>query len=291
MEGNQTIEAFETAGTYNGAMGTYKCNAENNDCSVSLDAKGAITAMSDDWIFTPAMGAMSHVADANYLHYGFWLKKTTKDRVTTYNEVETFAMATGHPETADTDLRDIVGTAAYAGGSVGVYVKNLLDEQGNITSATSGHFSAAVALNASFGGGDVAENNHFAIEGTITDFVLANGEENDWAVKLGLTDFSGRAAGNEPGKSEPGNNHVNEFSGVATGDSTAAAGTWNGVFWGSSASGDHDMDTDTPDTSPQPVAVTGEFNANFTDGTAAGGFGANKEWNWSTGPGSFSMRT
>ena len=36
------------------------------------------------------------------------------------------------------------------------------------------------------------------------------------------------------------------------------------------------MDDTTPDTSPQPVAVTGEFNANFTDGTAAGGFGANK---------------
>ena len=28
---------------------------------------------------------------------------------------------------------------------------------------------------------------------------------------------------------------------------------------------------------PKPVAVIGEFNANFTDGTAAGGFGANKK--------------
>ena len=28
---------------------------------------------------------------------------------------------------------------------------------------------------------------------------------------------------------------------------------------------------------PQPVAVVGEFNANFTDGTAAGGFGVNKK--------------
>ena len=53
------------------------------------------------WIFTPDAGATSDVADADYLHYGFWLKKTTKDGATTYNEVETFAEATGHLETGD----------------------------------------------------------------------------------------------------------------------------------------------------------------------------------------------
>ena len=36
-------------------------------------------------------GAKSDVQDADYQHYGFWLKKTTKDGATTYNEVETFA--------------------------------------------------------------------------------------------------------------------------------------------------------------------------------------------------------
>ena len=50
------------------------------------------------------------------------------------------------------------------------------------------------------------------------------------------------------------------------------------MFYGSSAAVDHDDDnTDTVEINRQPVAVTGEFNANFTDGTAAGGFGANKE--------------
>ena len=32
-----------------------------------------------------------------------------------------------------------------------------------------------------------------------------------------------------------------------------------------------------PAVNTKPAAVTGEFNANFTDGTAAGGFGANKK--------------
>ena len=40
----------------------------------------------------PMTGAKSDVADADYLHYGFWLMKTTdEDGVLTYNEVETFA--------------------------------------------------------------------------------------------------------------------------------------------------------------------------------------------------------
>ena len=55
------------------------------------------------------------------------------------------------------------------------------------------------------------------------------------------------------------------------------AGTWNGAFHGSSTAVDHDMDDATPNINPQPVAVVGEFNANFTDGTAAGGFGVNKK--------------
>ncbi len=45
----------------------------------------------------PLKAPRSDVADANYLRYGFWLKKTTKDGATTeYNEVQTFADARGH---------------------------------------------------------------------------------------------------------------------------------------------------------------------------------------------------
>ena len=105
MEGDQTIKAFETAGTYNGAMGTYRCNSDDSggsDCTVTLDAKGAITAMTAGWVFTPDAGATSDVADSDYLHYGFWLMRTTDaDGVLTYNEVETFATATGIPATGN----------------------------------------------------------------------------------------------------------------------------------------------------------------------------------------------
>ena len=72
-------------------MGTYRCNG-GTDCTVTLDAKGAITAIDGSWIFTPAPRVTTDQPDYEYLSYGFWLKKTTdEDGVLTYNEVETFA--------------------------------------------------------------------------------------------------------------------------------------------------------------------------------------------------------
>ena len=234
--------------------------------------------MSVGWIFTPDEDATTDQPDYEYLSYGFWLQKTTdEDGVLTYDEVETFATAHGLDETGGSDLGDVLGTATYNGGAVGVYVKNVLDLQANVVTASSGHFSADVELNATFGGGAVAANDQFTIGGEITGFELSGGEENDWAVSLDLADFSGREAGNDPGESLPGSSHTRTFSGDATGDSTAADGSWNGAFWGSSAAVDHDDDTTTGMINPQPVAVTGEFNANFTDGSTAGAFGANKE--------------
>ena len=274
-QGLQPRDAAEVAGTYDGAMGTYTCDGAD-DCTVTVDGKGAVTGVSTGWTFTPATGATIDVADADYLSYGFWLKRTTDaDGVLEYNEVETFASVEGIDPTGNTGLDDVLGIATYKGGAVGVYVKNVLDNQANITTATSGHFKADVELNASFGGGAVPANDQFTIGGTITDFVLSGGEENDWAVGLGLADFSERPL-NDPGKSVPGNTFTDMFNGVATGDSTAAAGSWNGAFHGSSADFDHDMDGATDPINRQPVAVVGEFNANFTDGTTAGAFGATK---------------
>ena len=273
------VKAFETMASFNGAMGTLTCGG-GTDCTVTLNEKGEVIAVSEEWNFTPGTGATVDVADANYLTYGIWLKRTTKDGATTYNEVEAFTQAMGDDlaATTPTDIDTVVGSAKYMGNSTGVYVKNVTDNTGAITSSTSGLYSALVNLTASFGGGDIADNNKFTIDGEVTDFSLEKGEENDWGVKLGLADFGNRAAGDAPGKTAPASSgHTNMFSGVATGDSTAVAGSWNGMFYGDSASGNHDMDDTTPDTSPQPIAVLGEFNANFTDGAVLGGFGANKQ--------------
>ena len=266
------------AGTYNGAEGMFRCVAID-PCTATFDADGMITGISTGWVFIPAMGATSSQLDYAYLSYGFWLQQTEDaDGAITYDEVETFAMAHGYAPTNTTDLGTVLGTATYTGDTVGVYVQNDLDGQGNIVAATSGQFVADVTLNASFGGGNVLANNQFTIGGMIENFVL-NGQfgevENDWDVTLGLADFSGgRMGGGEPGMSAPGSSHTIAFDGVATGDSTAAAGSWNGSFHGEAA---ENTATTTDDDHLAPPAVTGEFNANFTDGMAAGGFGATND--------------
>ena len=60
-----------------------------------------------------------------------------------------------------------------------------------------------------------------------------------------------------------------------TANGGGAEGSFSATFYGSVAAVD-DMDDTTSDF-PTPSSVVGEFNANFGNGTAAGGFGARKK--------------
>ena len=140
-------EAAMVAGYYDGAMGTYTCSGDVN-CTVDVNDKGELTAASDGWIFTPADDEKVYVADSDFLSYGFWLKKTTKDGVVTYNEVAPFTKVEGMSATTGT----VIGSASYKGGAVGVYVHNVLTAGGGmVESRTAGHFTAAANLKAYFG--------------------------------------------------------------------------------------------------------------------------------------------
>ena len=252
-------EAFETAGTYNGAMGTYRCAASSGaTCSVTYDAKGKISSIATNWIFTPAEGAMSDQPDYDYYNYGFWLKKTTdKDGVLTYNEVETFAGSTLAPATGSP-----AGTASYAGGATGVYVKNTYNPDRTLDTASSGHFTADVNLMAYFGGGNVGTNKHHSIEGTIDNFMLS-GEGDDgsgWSVDV--------AAG-------PGISGGAFTDGTAKGGGGATDAEKNGSFTGTY----HGPVVDAEGGIHGPKVLVGEFNATFTDGSVAGGYGARKQDN------------
>ena len=148
--GNNMVDAAEVAGTYDGAPGTYRCNG-NDDCTVTLtrDAMGKVTtAVSAGWIFTPDEGAKVYVVDTEYTSFGVWLKRTTDaDGVLTYNMVDTFAMGTP----VSNSVASVTGTASYKGSALGVYVHNVLDQAGEVASATGGSFTADATLTASFG--------------------------------------------------------------------------------------------------------------------------------------------
>ncbi len=260
MDTDESKAAAEIMGTYEGAMGVYKCNA-SSACTVTVDGKGMVSAVSnnDDWIFIPADGATVDVADTDYLHYGFWLKRTTdSDGAVTYNEVETFAGSSIDQSSA---LDRVTGKATYDGGATGVYVRETYKtSDGSVDTATSGHFMADASLTAYFGqtvdDPDTAGVNEAgrippamlnSLSGTIDNFVLSGGEANDWSVNLAQGDV----------------NADGTASGVANGGGDA--GTWGATFHGPTAD-----DT-------QPHSVVGEFNANFGNGTVAGAFGARKQ--------------
>ncbi len=242
-------EAAEVAGSYNGSMGTYRCNG-SADCTVTVDGDGMVTAISDGWVFTPDDGATSDVADADYMHYGFWLQKTEdSDGAITYNEVETFA---GSSVAAISDTSSVQGTATYEGGATGVYVHHVTNEDGTRRSATSGHFMAEASLMATFGGNRIPTADQNMLTGTIDNFMLSNREMNDWSV-----DLESSAASTD-----------GTHSGTAKGGVTGQDGSFTATFHGSVA----------PDTTtavvPYPGSVVGEFNSVFSNGSVAGAFGA-----------------
>ena len=265
VAGTPDRDAASVPGTYNGAMGTYTCSG-GMDCTVSVDDEGMLTAISDGWIFTPAMGATSDVADADYLRYGFWLQKTAdEDGAVTYNEVETFADSMGVlGAVTSAATNSVTGTATYEGGATGVYVHSEINSDGSPVATTAGHFKADASLTAHFSGGGVAADLHNTVTGTIDTFALSGEEENAWSVALkGVINNDGTVPDSGPD------------SGTANGG--GAEGEFNATFHGSTAVYDHDMDAATDMINRQPSSVVGEFNADFSNGAVAGGFGARKQ--------------
>ena len=240
-------------GTYNGADGTYRCTATTGECTVTFNAKGQVIGNSANWVFVPDKGATSDVDDADFLHYGFWLKKTDSDGAITYDEVETFA---GSSIVASGSVSSVTGSAKYSGEAVGVYVHEAVKSDGTRESATSGHFSADVELMATFGQvtvdsvDTIADNLLNRVTGTIDNFDLSGDEANTWSVALG-------------------GNIATDDGDIEDGTGTAKGGVGDGSL---SATFHGPVADDT-----KPHSVVGEFNAGFSNGSVAGAFGARED--------------
>ena len=178
----------ETMGTYNGAArGTYTCNTGNDRLYGHLDAKRRDNRH-ERWVDIHARyrRQVPAMPDYDYLHYGAWLKKTAQDDGSEeYNEVETFADSSLDVATT----LAINGSATYKGGAAGVYVRNVYEPsttgEQELDYATSGHFTAAVDLTATFTGNSVAVDDHNSVKGTINGFTLSGGEDaSGWGVNV-----------------------------------------------------------------------------------------------------------
>ena len=264
-----TNEAQTQRGSLDGAPGVYSCGG-TTDCEITIDAEGKVSAVAaGQLLFTPDEGATVDVPDSDYLVYGFWVKKTVEDGVTTYNAVQTFHSAPGH---IPANVTDVEGTATYEGEAVGVYAHKTFNAQGTeVDVVSAGTFTADVELTAKFGGGNVAANDEDSISGSVSNFDLSGDADGiSWKVNLNR----GVATGGGPA------NNITPATGVITGDTQGMTGSvagsvitggWSGQIWSKGATGD------TPAGADINVAVSGEFNANFVNGTVAGAFGADKQ--------------
>ncbi len=257
----EDVKENEFRGTFDDAMGKFTCTTDDG-CKATI-TRGKLTN-APTLIFTPDKDVTVSEPDSEFLHYGVWLKKTDDNDGTTYDEVETFA-GVGMGLGGATSVTTIEGSANYKGGAAGVYVRNVYlpstEGEQEIDKATSGDFTAAVDLLANFGGGSVAEDDWATITGNIDNFSLSGGEDaSGWGVKV-VAEFGA------DGVTTVGDDIANSANGGGADD-----GSFFATFYGNDIKvvGGGNVRIG-------PKVLVGEFNAEFTNGSVAGGFGARRQ--------------
>ena len=269
------------AGTFHGVPGGYTCTVANG-CLVMRSNTGVLTFAANDWTFTPDKVAgeavhMVDVADADYMHIGYWMKTSTDkdgDPTAMIAAISGGTMATPFATSGNViGVRDLVGSASYAGSATGAYVRK---EVNSVTAEPEhlyhGQFTADAALTAYFSGDDVAANKHDTIKGTISGFKNGDDEDIDtsWSVTLKSAEF-----GMDDDLVD------GAISGVTEGDKGSVAGSWSGQFFGTVAAavGDTSEPEEPSNAMPAvlPSGVAGTFDGHFTNGHVLGAFGADEE--------------
>ena len=237
--GTGADEGRAFTGTFSGAPGTYSCSGSS--CSVTLDDRGAPTAMGGAWTFAPAEGAMVNIPDYDHLHFGWWLNETEGAF-----GFQSFADATGFPEGSGHVEAAMEGSATYRGSAAGVWTTQDV-AGGQVTRARSGEFTAEATLTANFFGALDAG----VVNGEIASFRDGQGRSlGAWKVRLDaarLTVGSASFAGKTRGELGPG---------------SAGSGSWEGQFHGSDGGA----------TNARPSHVTGRFGLHFPGAHIAGAF-------------------
>jgi len=242
-EGTGANAGLEFTGTFAGGSGRYRCSG--GACSVTLDDRGAPTAMGGDWVFAPDSTAMVQVPDYAHSYFGWWLNEDEGS----YG-FQSFAGVSGFPGGAGNVEAAMEGSATYRGAAAGVWA-TVDVSGGQVTGAGSGEFTAEAVLTANFFGALDAG----VVTGEIASFRDGTGGSMaGWRVTLGS---AGLTAGDP------------SFAGETTGEvgpGSSGAGNWEGRFHG----------TDGAETNARPSHVTGRFDVHFPGAHVAGAFGAGK---------------
>ena len=264
----------ERSGSLYGVSGTYSC--AGTACVVTRTAKGMIS-VNQDFIFTPLNydgdatdgdQTMAKYADpdANYTHFGYWMRSTTLRDGTKEHNIEAFhggSNTTTNLALGDATTDTVLGTAKYYGAAAGVYVKE--DGAGDSLVVTDGNFTADAMLIADFGGEKIAQASKHMISGTIFGFM-------DGSMSLGFADLTLEKASFSA---------VGAIGAITSGKTSGGgtSGVWMGQFYGNAGAGTTDAfaNGDAAVSDDYPTDVSGEFNGHFVNGHVAGAFGAEKD--------------
>ena len=245
-----------TGSNYKGIGGDVWCLGA--DCEVTSDGK-----LKGGWYFTPTSttltyipnpdaagdASMAYAEETGFAEYGYWLAMFDPDddaatdnsvlQINRYASLNTDATAvTAGLSYAKAD--DLPDSATYNGEAVGMSLHKEVDVDNVVTSIESGAFTADVELVLRFGDGD-----DITLGGMIDNFVGNATDHPMWEVELER-------------KVLPDTGTFADGKTVASGRD----GVWSASAYGTAAG-------------ERPVGVFGTFNSHFSDGHAAGAYGAN----------------
>ena len=199
--------------------------------------------LTGSWYFTPDNEELyvsdedgSYMVATMYARYGYWLE---------YPNGEPTGIRTSASSPANMGDLNLAGegdpvgdvTASYTGNAAGISVRD----------KTSGHFTAAVSLTATFGTAPMLGGSITGFEGKAVD--------PGWTVVLKQTAL--------------GATDANLTAGIAYGGEDA--GVWTAQGYGPTPV-DHDDNGATDLVNQRPEGFFGRFNANMLDGTVVGAY-------------------
>ncbi len=252
-------------GTYEGAVGNYRCGA-GAVCTAQASAAGI--ALSDAFMFIHDEGATVEVAvvDPNYLYFGWWLRTDDDDQPTM---ASAFTGVQGTIAALGRNPNVLGGSATYSGHAAGKFAVS--DPLG---ADNAGHFTADATLTAVFaldavGGG---------VSGTLDNF-MANDEAMPWSVTLLRRGWDTTTNGlANVGINDPATEEIDEAatSTVWSIDDNASApsGSWMAQMYDEAPG----TVAEAGDGSDVPTSATGVFQSHFGGvGTMVGAFGVTRD--------------
>ncbi len=184
-------------GTFDGASGNYQCES-TSPCTIRHTGAGYILG-GGTWKFRTSDSRTVQVTDVNFMHFGWWRRKTTDGFA--YRVFSASTMANNATVAAGTGFAALTGTANYSGPAIGQYAiyQPLSDESNH------GEFKATARFTANF--------DTDMLSGTVSGFDVNSG----WSLTLKETGMAG------------GTVTAGAVSWTFDGN-TVDGGAWDGVF-------------------------------------------------------------